>query len=337
MSRSQRVRITIAAAMAALLVLGGTLGIRQIEGISLFDAFYQTVVTIATAGIQGSQAATTAGKLLTITLLGLGGSILVYVLGTTVRLVLEGEFSRYFGGQRMRKQIDSLRDHFIICGFGRVGQEVAVEFAARSLPFVIVDNAADMIALARQRGFLVLDGDATLDEVLEAAGVRRARCLIASSGGDAQNTYITLSAKSLNPKVFIVARSSQEGNERKLRQAGADRVVSPYSIAGRHIALSAVQPLILDFMTEPQGNMRQSLLAQILVKSSSSFAGGTIADVLASCNAITVLGLRHPTGELIVGPSPAQRIEPGDELIVVGPEPDLERLGVSRNEGAPAK
>lgn len=319
-----------------LLILGGTAGISIIEKISFFDAFYQTIVTIATAGIQSSQSATTAGKLLTIALLVLGGSILVYVVGTTVRLVLEGEFARYFGGQRMRNRIESLHDHYIVCGFGRVGQEVAVEFSARSLPFVVVDNAPDMVARGRQRGYLVLDGDATLDEVLEAAGVRRARCLVASSGGDAQNTYITLSAKSLNPKVFVVARSSQEDNERKLRQAGADRVVSPYSIAGRHIALAAVQPFILDFMTEPQGNVVQSVVAQLLIESASTFAGGTIAAVLAACDAITVLGLRRPSGELIVGPSPAQRIETGDELIVVGLEPDIERLGISRAAGATA-
>src|SRR5262249_25865735 len=128
----------------------------------------------------------------------------------------------YFGGQRMRNRIDHLENHFIICGLGRVGAEVAAEFRARSLPFVVVDHSPEAVRRALGHGYLAMEGDATLDETLEAAGVARARGLVAASDSDAHNTYITLSAKTLNPNIFVVSRSAQPENERKLRQAGAD-------------------------------------------------------------------------------------------------------------------
>ncbi|MHB8574642.1 MAG: potassium channel family protein [Dehalococcoidia bacterium] len=327
---TSRRRVIIAGLLVLAMLSVGTVGYALIDGRSPFDAFFETIVTLATAGIQPDQSATVAGRLLTIALLLVGGGVLFYTVGVIARLTLEGEFAEYFGGQRMRSRIEHLENHFIICGLGRVGAEVAAEFAARSLPFVVIDSAADAVQRATKRDYLALEGDATLDETLEAAGVRRARCLVAASDSDANNTYITLSAKTLNPNIFVVTRTAQPENERKLRQAGADRVISPYAIAGRHIALSAVQPLLLDFMQTSDGT-GDLVVAQLYIEAGSDFEGKPIADVLGEASTTTVLGLRRKGGIVEVGPPPSERVAAGDELIVVGSERELEQIDATRN------
>ena len=316
----QRRLLRAAAAVLALLIVG-TAGFTLVERVDPFDAFYQSVVTIATAGIERPQVTTVAGKLLTIALLILGAGVLVYTAGTVAQLALEGEFAAYFGGQRMRGRVEALRDHAIICGFGRVGEEVAAELAARQMPFVVLDTTPERVQLAERRGYLVVNGDATQDETLRGAGVERARCLIAASDTDANNTYIVLSAKSLNPQIFIVARAGHAGNERKLRQAGADRVVSPYLIAGRQMALSALQPLLVESVQS--AGTGEPILAQLLCDGGAP--GRTIALLLAACPNTTVLALRR-AGELVVAPQRTQDVQPGDELIVLGPEAELAQI-----------
>ncbi|MGH9207298.1 MAG: potassium channel family protein, partial [Acidimicrobiales bacterium] len=239
---SQRRLVRAALAVLGLLALG-TAGYGLLERLDPFDALYQSIVTIATAGVDRSQVTTVAGKLLTIALLVFGAGVLVYTVSAVAQMALEGEIAAYFGGHRMRDRVKLLAGHFIVCGFGRVGEEIAAELAARAAPFVVVDPTTERINLAERRRYLVVPGDASQDEVLIAAGIERARGLFAASNTDANNTYIVLSAKSLNPNIFIVARSGQADDERKLRQAGADRVVSPYLMAGRQMARAAIEPL----------------------------------------------------------------------------------------------
>ena len=312
------------------MLAAGTVGYTAIGRHDLFNAFYETIVTLATAGIQPEQSASTGARILTIALLLFGGGVLVYTVGTVARLALEGEFASYFGGQRMRGRIDRLENHFIICGLGRVGAEVAAEFTARSLPFVAIDSDPRAIQRATVRGYLAIEGDATLDETLDAAGVRRARCLVAASDSDANNTYITLSAKTLKEGIYVVTRTAQPENVRKLRQAGADRVISPYAIAGRHIALAAVQPLLMDIMEAPDGGI-DLVVAQLYIQPGSEFAGKPISEVLAECSTVTVLGLRRAGGGVEVGPPPSEALNAGDELIVMGAERELEGINVTRN------
>ncbi|HLZ72305.1 MAG TPA: potassium channel family protein [Dehalococcoidia bacterium] len=319
---ARRRLLRAALAVLALLALG-TAGFALVERIDPFDALYQSVVTIATAGIERPQVTTVAGKLLTIVLLVIGAGVLVYTAGTVAQLALEGEFAAYFGGQRMRGRVEALRDHFIICGFGRVGEEVATELAARGMPFVVVDTTPERVTLAERRGYLVSPGDATRDETLIGAGVQRARCLIAASDTDANNTYIVLSAKSLNPALFIVARAGQAENERKLRQAGANRVVSPYLIAGRQMALWAIQPLFVDALQASSAGESEPILAQLLYDAAEQPT--TVARLLAACPTTTVLALRR-AGELIVAPQRTHDLAGGDELIVLGPEAELAQI-----------
>mgnify|MGYP001227084102 CR=1 FL=1 len=326
-----------ALAVLALLVVG-TAGFALLEGIDPFDALYQSIVTIATAGVERPQVTTIAGKLLTIALLVVGAGVLVYAVGSMAQLALEGEIAAYFGGHRMRGRIQTLRDHFIVCGFGRVGEAIAAELAARSEAFVVIDPAPEQVSLAERRQYLIVAGDATQDETLVVAGIQRARGLIAASNTDANNTYIVLSAKSLNPEIFIVARSAQAENERKLRQAGADRVVSPYLMAGRQMALAAIQPLFAESIQAVPGDMDEQILAQLLLDDDLAPAA-TIARLLAACPTTTVLALRH-AGDLIVGPRGDRAVRAGDELIVLGPESELALIhsgAVARPRRMPVK
>ena len=325
---SVRARLALVGLLFLALLGAGTLALYVSESVSPFDAFYQTIATVGNGGVSARQITSVGGKIVTVALLLLGGALLVYFVSTLLEVKLEDQVSRYFGGQRMRSRIEKLRDHFIICGFGRVGEEVAIEFSRRSVPFVVIENAPEAARRATERGYLVLEGDATGDEQLQAAGVAAARGLVAASNSDANNTYITLSAKALNPRIFIVARTGSGGSERKLAQAGADRVISPYSIAGRHIALTAIQPSLIDVGATPSESRTGLVLAQIAITEGSDHHGRTIGQILERSRNTTALGLHLASGKLLASPDTAQLVHAGDELIVFGPEAELEQITV---------
>jgi voltage-gated potassium channel len=237
----------------------------------------------------------------------------------------------------MKGRIDALRDHCILCGFGRVGQEVAREFDERGIPFVVIENNPDSLPLAAESGYLLIEGDATTDSVLERAGVRRASTLLAASDSDSGNTYITLTAKALNPNILVVARAGKRESEDRVRRAGADRVISPYVLSGRRMALSAIQPNMVDFIDTIAGRNNEQILAEIEVTEESGLFGLYIRHVLESSERVTVLGLQRPNGDLIVGPREDVRLEAGDRLMVVGPEHEVSDLSgqAHRLHGAP--
>ena len=231
----------------------------------------------------------------------------------------------------MHSRMKALKDHYILCGFGRVGEEVAREFVSRDLPFVVVETNQEAIERAERRGYLLLIGDATNDEILEAAGVERATCLLAASDSDAGNAFIVLTARALNPGLFIVARAAYPENEQRMLRAGANRVFSPYTIAGRQMALSALHPIVVEFIdtlaTRKDG---APVLAEMEVTEESGLRGRTIHDVLHTLRSVVVLGLQHPNGELKVGPASDTVLEVGDRVIVMGQEADLEAIRPGR-------
>jgi voltage-gated potassium channel len=231
----------------------------------------------------------------------------------------------------MKSRIEALRDHYILCGFGRVGEEIGREFERHGVPFVIVENNPEALGRADGHSFLYIDGDATQDAVLQQAGIHRARALMAASDSDAGNTYITLTAKALRPGLFVVARVGQAASEARVRRAGADRVISPYSLAGRRMALSVLQPLMVDFV-DVLASTRQSdqLLAELVVSEQSMISGMTVHDAVHQIKATTLLAIQHPDGELIVGPSDDYVLRDGDRMILLSTERDMEELGRTR-------
>lgn len=320
-------RLGIGAGAAVILSIVGVVGYMAIEGFSFFDALYQTVTTITTAGFGEVRPLGKPGRVFTIILIVFGIIVILYVLTAVMQIAVEGELESIFGRRRMRAKIESLRDHYILCGFGRVGEEIAREFVDRRIPFVIVETNSEAIGRAQRHGYPLLEGDATQDTVLLEARVEHARCLLAASDSDAGNTFIVLTAKALNPGLFVVSRAGHPESEPRMLRAGAERVFSPYIIAGRRMALSALQPMVVDFIeTLATARHGEQILAEIEISSESGLAGQSIHDVLHACESVVVLGLQKPTGEIQVGPRNTLQLEEGDRLIVLGDEAELESI-----------
>jgi voltage-gated potassium channel len=318
--------------LVALLVLG-TAGYMIVEGWSAFDALYQTTITVTTIGFGEVHPLSTAGRLFTMVLIlgGVGGA--AYALSTSVQLAVEGQLGEFFGRRRMRHHIESMQDHAIICGFGRVGQEIALELHERGAAFVVVESDPAAGARSGQLGYDHIDGNATDDDVLVAAGIARAASLLAASDSDTDNTYIVLSARTLRPSLYIVARASSPQSEAKLMRAGADRVISPYRIAGQHMAMAALHPAMVDFVATGQHRRDGDvILADLTITADSPLAGRMLGEVLNGRGATTALGVRRD-GTLRTEPAPTEILEAGDQLILIGPATQVEALAGTGRRG----
>lgn len=322
-----------AAALLVILPVVGTVGYIIIEGWSFIDSLYMTVITVTTIGYSEVRPLSDGGRVFTVFLAVGGVGAIFYGLIAVFQFLLEGELASILGVQRMRGRIQSLSDHYILCGFGRVGEEIAKEFMTRGVPYVIVESNPEAIERANQRGYLLLVGDATHDAILKEAGIERARCLLAASDSDAGNTYIVLTAKALNPDIFAVARAAHPESEARMMRAGADRVFSPYVVAARHMALSALQPILVGFAdTLVEEGKPSGVLAEVGISEGDGLAGGTIDEVLKTCPTIVVLGVQRATGELTVGPPRQTRLSVGDTLILMGEEEELESIRPANRE-----
>ncbi len=322
-------------AFFALLAFG-VVGFMAIEGWSFLDALYMTVTTVTTVGFREVQPLTTGGRVFTIFVILFGVGVALYLLTTIVQAVVEGELAQALGVRRMQARIEALRDHYILCGFGRVGEEIARELVERGVPLVIVESNPEAVGRAELHDIPLIEGDATQDAILERAGIERARALLAASDSDAGNTYITLTAKALKPDLYVVARVGQPASESRARRAGADRVISPYSLAGRRMALSALQPLMVDFIDVlASGRQSEQILAELVVSDESVIVRRPLQEALRSCGATTLLAIQHPDGEVLVGPSGAYVLRAGDRLMLLSSEADMEELGRTREPASP--
>jgi voltage-gated potassium channel len=311
-----------------LLVTTGTLGFWLLEGWPLLDALYMTVITVTTVGFMEVHTPSTAGRLF-IMVLSLGGVFTAfYAASEVIRGIVSGELTDLFGRQRVQRNLADLRDHFIVCGLGRMGRIVCDEFSAGDISFVVIDRDASVL-----RGFdiphgIPLQGDATTDEVLRQAGLERARGLVTVAASDAENLFITMSARLMRENLYIVARSESEASEAKLRRAGASRVVSPYSIGGHRVAQAVLRPAVVDFIELATRSESIDLqIEEIEISGSSSLAGKTLREsgVRRELNVIVVAILKPDTAT-IYNPPPEASIDAEDVLIVIGDPQKLDRL-----------
>lgn len=312
------------------LLLIGTVGYRLIEGPkwSLLDAAYMTAITLTTVGFLEVHELSPAGRLFTM-FLCLGGIFtLAYVAGEAVRIVISGEIRQILGRNRMERELAEIHDHFVVCGFGRMGRFVVREFESQRLPMVIVDRDEKAIANGECPGRLLVVGDATTDEVLKKVGVERARALVAVAGSDADNLYIVLSARLLNPKMLIVARAEDPGAEAKLKRVGADRVVSPYAAGGFRMAHAVTRPNVVDFIElVTRTDHTQIQLEELKLAPGGSLVGQTLAEAqLQQRLRITLVAIMKRTGEMVSAPSGATPLDAGDTLIAVGERSQLDAL-----------
>jgi voltage-gated potassium channel len=318
----RRVLATIAAVAATL--AAGTIGFRETLDEGWYDAFYRAVVTVSLFGLD-SRPEGRGAEALTLSLVFAGVAIFAYIGALIVEAITRGVVTGAIAERRRRRTIEQLRDHYIICGYGRVGRQVGDEFKDADVPFVVLDFNADALEAARENNVLHIDGNGTEDEDLAAAGLSRARGLVASSDSDADNLYITLSARNQRPELFIVARASDPDAAKKLRLAGADRVVEPYSTAGREMAKLVLKPQVAAFLDAVSATGGPDLrFEEIVVDGSSQRTGRSIKELdVRSRTGALIIALRKRDGTFDTTPNPDVVIDDGDVMICVGTPAEL--------------
>ena len=322
MAESRRLMFALAA--LASVMVAGTVGY-LVLGFGLLDALYQTVTTVTTVGFREVQPLTAAGKVFTIALIVVGVGTALYTLGVIIETLLEGRLPEVFGRRRMERKITGMTDHVVVCGWGRVGRAIARDLVAMGARPVVVDN--DPIRVENVQYPTVL-GDATDDGVLDRAGVRRARALVAALDTDAGNLFVTLSARALRPELFIVARVRLEENEGKLRRAGANRVVNPQSIGGARMAAFVLQPYVTEFVDVVMHDRGiEFRLEEIPVPEGSPIEGCSIREAhIRDRTGALVLALRDQNGTFTTNPPPETLINADQIIIAIGTPGDLEKL-----------
>lgn len=316
----------ILVAIAILLV--GTIGYMLLEGWNCFDALYMTVITLTTVGYGETHELSGTGKAFTLILILVGAGVLFYIISMIAEFVVEGQIREVLGRHKLEKQIKKLKDHYIICGYGRVGQTVCEIFSSKSLKMVVIDKNSDRIAQLQKNGLLYVEGEATNEESLIEAGIERAMTLVSALGSDVDNLYVTLSARGLNPGLFIIARSGSIGSGKKLLRAGADKVVSPYRIGARRMARMILHPTTTDFLELLRNEkMTNFQLEEIPVGSSSDLIGVSLENLGMRQNfKLNIVAIKKADGNILFNPSSKDIVEAGDTLIVIGADDNIAKL-----------
>ncbi|MFH1747020.1 MAG: potassium channel protein [Planctomycetota bacterium] len=312
-------------------VMGGAVGYYLLEGQrgwTAIDAIYMSVITVATVGYGEVHDLDQTGRLFTVVLILCGVGAFTYTITSVGNYLIAGELKGIWDKRRMEKKIIQLNNHYIVCGFGRMGYQVADEFRRQKHDLVVVDRSEEAIERARTAGFLTVLGDAGDDETLNQAGIERARGLVTAIDDDAKNVLVVLSARSMNESLFIVSRANVEGTESKLITAGANRVLWPYGISGRRLTHMALRPHVVEFLELVMHDEELELIMEELtVAIGSALEGAAIqASGVRGTTGATIVALRKRTGKMLVAPGPDTVLEAGDILVALGTRVQLEML-----------
>jgi len=321
-----RKKVVLMAALIVLIISFGTFGYMLIERWNFLDSFYMTIITLTTVGYGEVHPLSVKGRLFTIVLIIGGVGTVFYALSTGAKITLEGELQEIFGRQRLEKKIKGLKDHYIVSGYGRMGRIICRELKEHSLPFAVIEkNPAN---LKPDEEILIVEGDATKDEVLKKMGIERAKGLISVLPTDAENLYAVLSARVLNPNLLIVARAGEEGSEQKLLRAGADRVVSPYHIGGIRIAHTVLKPAVVDFIEFATKSGNSDLqMEEITIRGGSELVGLTLDECgFGRELGVIIVAIKQPSGEMKFNPTFRSTVADGDTLIAIGEIHRLKQL-----------
>ena len=306
----------------------GTFGYAIFEDMPLFDAFYMTIITISTVGFSEIRPLTVVGRSITLVIIVLGISAGTYTIGVIVRWFVEGELRKIFGRRKLQKKMADLKNHFIVCGFGRIGRIICQELFEDNIDFVVIEQNASVIEDIAAEKYLFLEMDATSEEALVAAGILRAKGLVTAVNSDANNVFITLTAIGLRPDIFVLARASEEKNEAKLKRAGATKVISPYMIGARRMAHVLKRPTVVDFIDiATMGNRLGLIMEEALIDSKSRFVGKNLIDSrLRQEFGVIIVAIKKLSGEMIFNPMPLETLEAGDVIVLIGKKDDLKRM-----------
>ncbi len=310
-----------------LLVFVGVAGYMLLEGLPLLDALYMTIITISTVGFQEVRPLSADGRLFTMVLVLLGVGAGAYTFGTIAEFLIAGELAGTLKRRRLMRAIERLHGHYIVCGYGRVGEQVARGLADEGIPCVIVDQAGEAIQRCEQCGILYVMGDATEDETLLRAGIERARGLVAVLDNDAENVFVVLSARSLNPHLTIIARATTREAEAKLRKAGADGVLSPYQLAAHRIVRELTRPHVMIFLEKAMGNDPELYMDEIRIHPTSELVGKTLGEAeLRTRTGANVLSILRGADQRVIDWAPDLTLQAEDVMVVLGRPEQVEAL-----------
>jgi len=333
MNTSKKVIMCVVFGMSIIWI--GTFGFMLLENFSFLEAIYMTVITLCTVGHREVKPLSPRGMVFNIFLILFGVGTMLYIVGTFAQVMIEGQIRNILGRKKLEKKILNLKDHYIVCGYGRMGSIVSQEIKERNKPLVVVEKDENAIASLDAEGYLYILGDATLENVLQQAGIEKAKGLVTVLASDVENVYVTLTARGLNPGLFILARASEIGSDKKLMRAGASKVVSPYYLSGRKMAREILQPTITNFIELVMAQRGESIdlqMEEILVGGESEIVNTTLKDskIRQDYNLI-VIAIKKRSGEMLYNPTFEAKIEAGDTLVALGPGPNLDKLAERLN------
>jgi voltage-gated potassium channel len=307
-----------------VIILYGVAGYMLIDRWNLLDSFYMVIITISTVGYGEIHPQSVAGRIFTSTLIVTGVATMLYGFGVFAETLADNAFGNYRRQRQLERSLNQLRDHFILCGYGRIGTEIVTEFEDHKIPYAVIDQTEEAVGRLRVEGRLHIEGDASSEELLKQAGIERARGLISAVDSDERAVYIVLAARALKPDLYIIARAGRPESIRRLELAGATRTISPYQMAGHRIAELAVRPALVDVLdTLHHGDLGIGV-EELLIGKGMAAVGKTITEAgLLDPSAAKLLALRRRDGTLYVSPSPEVRLEDGDLLIALGTEGQL--------------
>jgi len=306
----------------------GTLGYVYLEGWSFLDAMYMTVITLATIGYGETNKLDTTGRVFTIFLILFGMGTVAFAIRNATKMMLEGELQQLFGRKKLEQKIKKLKDHYIVCGFGRMGRLICRELERKPVPFVVIEHDTKDISETDWARYLIMQGDADKDDILIEAGIKRAKGLITVVSTDADNLYIVLSARGINPDLYIVARAGEEGSEQKLLRAGASKVISPYLIGADRMAQAILRPAVVDFIEfATQSENIELQMEEVTISLGSSLAGLAINQCgIRQDLGIIIVAIKRAEGKMEFNPSPTAILHEGDCLIALGQPSQLKVL-----------
>jgi len=313
-----------------LLFLYGLYIYMFIEGWGLLESIYQVIITLSTVGFGEVHQMSDPAKLHTSILIFLGVGGFAYLLGSFTEALVEGRIQMFWGKKKMEKKIGSMHDHYIVCGFGRIGSVVARELLQENHDTVIIENGPELLEQMTEQRYLFVDGDATNDHVLIKAGVKRARAIITTLNTDAKNLYVTLASKQLNPSIMVIARAEKESSLQKLKYAGADKVLTPYLLGGVRMAQMILRPTVTNFLEMAMhGDNLELQMEELELSAQSSLPGKNLieSELRPKFNLI-IIAIKKQNGDMVYNPTADVILEAGDTLIVVGQKTDLEQVKI---------
>jgi voltage-gated potassium channel len=302
----------------------GISGYMLIEHWNLLDAFYMTIITISTVGYLEVHQLSTAGQLFTSSLIVVGVGTMLYGFGVFAQVLTDNTFIEYRRQRQLESKLNQLRDHFIICGYGRIGTQIVIEFEEHRVPYAVIDQTEEALGRLEREGRLHVEGDAASEEILKQAGIERARGLISAVDSDERAVYVTLAARALNPTLYIISRAGRPESIRRLELAGANRVISPYRMAGHRMAELAVRPALVDVLDTLHHGGSEIGIEEMIVSAGMAAVGKMISEAgLLDPSGARILALRRGDGTLHVNPPGELRLQEGDLVIALGSESQL--------------